>query len=107
MSPDYLHSLIKECRETSEEAIFKLKLMKLLLYFLDQFSSQPLLSCQHHDPHRDLFPAVTEEEIIEVLLNPSRLQQLTEHLPHILAHGNVLSADRTLLFTRTIAQLND
>jgi hypothetical protein len=43
MSKGYFEVLIRECRETSEEAVFKLKLVTLLLYFFDQFATSSLL----------------------------------------------------------------
>lgn len=44
MKKDYFERLMKECRQTSEEAVLKIKLVTLILYFFDQFTSQSLLS---------------------------------------------------------------
>lgn len=105
MNRGYFTALIKECREASEEAIFKLKLITLLLHFFEQFSSEALLSCP--DSAKDPLNATSEEEIIEILLHPAKLKHLIDSLPAIVLHSNILSAQRTLLFSRSLTDLND
>jgi hypothetical protein len=83
MSKDYFELLIKECREPSEEAIFKLRLVTLLLYFFDQFAATPLLS------RPDI--SISEEEIIDILLHPKRALRLMEDLPNTLMADNKVS----------------
>jgi hypothetical protein len=38
MNKEYFERLMKQCREASEEAILKIKLVTLVLYFFDQFT---------------------------------------------------------------------
>lgn len=55
MTKNYFEILIKECRETSEEAIFKIKLVTLILYFFDQFASSSLITNIKVDPKSEEF----------------------------------------------------